>query len=399
MADGERVDRIRNELRENQFDLLVCSLPMNVLLLSGYWPVVGTSVVIASAEGKISLIAPNDEEELANRGWADEVRTFQPGSLDEIITAEEAVLSPLRRALANISQAGARIGYEAFGTTEPVTYSAMHLYGGSMPTLLNEACAKAVLAPADDLLSDLRARKTDLEISRIRTSCLIAGKAFENGSRQLKAGTTEIDAANAFRNPLSASLPDHPDVQRADGFVWCMSGANSALASGAYARSRPKAIEPGDLVLTHCNSYADGYWTDITRTYSSTRADDRQHRMREAVFAARKAALSRIAPGALAADVDRAAREVLGEHGFGPQFKHGAGHGVGFGAISASDKPRIHPKSTDVLEAGMVFNVEPAVYFDGYGGIRHCDMVAVTDKEYELLTPFQSNADELALNI
>lgn len=397
MINRDRVDRIQIALRDNQLDLLVCSLPMNVLLLSGYWPVVGTSVAIASSDGKIRLIAPEDEEELAKGGWADEVRTFRPGSLDEIVTAAEAVQAPLRRVAASITSTGTRIGFEALETSEPVTYAAMHLYGCSMRDLLKEVFPSATLMPADEFLSDLRARKTDLEISRIRTACQIAGWAFESGSRQLKPGATELEAANAFRDLLSANPVNHPNLQRADGFAWCMSGANSALASGAYARSRAKKIEAGDLVLTHCNSYADGYWTDITRTYSLGREDERHHRIRDAVFAAREAAFARIAPGALAADVDAAAREVLRERGFGPEFKHGTGHGVGFGAINADDKPRIHPKSNDVLETGMVFNVEPAVYFDGYGGIRHCDMVAVTDRGYELLTPFQCEMDELAL--
>jgi Xaa-Pro aminopeptidase len=98
-----------------------------------------------------------------------------------------------------------------------------------------------------------------------------------------------------------------------------------------------------------------------------------------------------------AADVDAAAREVLKTRGFGPQFKHSTGHGVGFSALDANAKPRLHPKSGDTLEPGMVFNVEPAIYFDGYGGMRHCDMVAVTDSGAELLTPFQCSTDDLAV--
>jgi Xaa-Pro dipeptidase len=250
---------------------------------------------------------------------------------------------------------------------------------------------------ADAMLGDLRARKTALEIGRIRLACEIAGRAFRKGSQGMQAGTTEVEAAMAFCGPLSTSLADFPDVERAGGFAWCMSGPNSALAAGAYARSRARFIDQGDLALVHCNSYVDGYWTDITRTYSFGKASERQRDIYDAVFAARESAFARIAPGALAADVDRGAREVLRERGFGAEFKHGAGHGVGFGAICAGNKPRIHPKSTDVLEAGMVFNVEPAVYFEGYGGVRHCDMVAVTESGYELLTPFQCKAEELVL--
>jgi Xaa-Pro aminopeptidase len=168
-----------------------------------------------------------------------------------------------------------------------------------------------------------------------------------------------------------------------------MSGENSGRAFGAFARSTHKRVERGELILTHCNSYVNGYWTDITRTYVLGEAGERERIMFRAISEAHHAALAAIAPGVLARDVDRAARETLSAHGFGPQFKHSTGHGVGFAAIDANAYPRIHPKSDDRLEPGMVFNIEPGIYFPGHGGMRHCDMVAVTESGVELLTPFQ----------
>jgi Xaa-Pro dipeptidase len=120
--------------------------------------------------------------------------------------------------------------------------------------------------------------------------------------------------------------------------------------------------------------------------------------MYEAVFAARDAALRAIAPGKNASEIDHAARSVLESRGFGPAFKHSTGHGVGFSAIDADALPRLHPKSSDVLETGMVFNVEPAIYLDEVGGIRHCDMVAVTANGAELLTPFFTRPEDLILS-
>ena len=125
---------------------------------------------------------------------------------------------------------------------------------------------------------------------------------------------------------------------------------------------------------------------------------ERVHEIREAVFAARDAALGTIAPGVQAANVDKAARTVLEERGFGREFKHSTGHGVGFSAIDANAQPRLHPASPDTIQEGMVFNVEPAVYLDGYGGFRHCDMVAVTETGMQLLTPFQCRPEDLVLN-
>jgi Xaa-Pro dipeptidase len=117
--------------------------------------------------------------------------------------------------------------------------------------------------------------------------------------------------------------------------------------------------------------------------------------MFEAVFAARAAAWDAIRPGLKAAAVDNAAREVFRDFSCDKEFKHSVGHGVGLGAISAQSVPRLHPKSDDILRPGMVFNLEPALYFEGYGGLRHCDMVALTSNGKELLTPFQVTLEDL----
>jgi Xaa-Pro dipeptidase len=117
--------------------------------------------------------------------------------------------------------------------------------------------------------------------------------------------------------------------------------------------------------------------------------------MRAAVLAARSAALEQIRPGVTAADVDAASRKVIKDHRLGEYLRHGTGHGVGYSPMSAYSIPQMHVQSTDILEEGMVFNAEPAVYIEGYGGVRHCDMVAVTRSGYELLTDFQSDAASL----
>ncbi len=395
--DDERIRRIQDCLEANNWDALVCSLPMNVLLLTGYWPVVGTSVAIA-LRGRICVIVPEDEEELARQGWADEVITFHPGALDKITTAAQALHDPFQGVTKELSSRQCRIGLEQGETTEPASYAAIHLYGRAIQQLLEQTLPSFVLDSADDVLAQLRSVKTADETVRIRTACKLAERAFREGASQLCAGMTELEVANLYRGSLSTGLPDFPDIERADGFVFCMSGPNSALAGSAYARSRTRRIEAGDLVLIHCNSYADGHWTDITRTFSIGEPDIRGRAIREAVFAAREAALGALAPGVPAAHIDVAARTELRARGFGPQFTHSTGHGIGFSAIDGNAQPRLHPKSPDTIQAGMVFNIEPAVYIKKFGGIRHCDMVAVSDTGAELLTDFQCHPEELVLN-
>jgi Xaa-Pro aminopeptidase len=396
-SDTERVSRIVEELERSGLDGLVCSLPTNVLLLSGYWPVVGTSIAIANREGEIALVVPADELELAEGGRAQEIHIFESGSLQTLHRAIDGVRRPLIEALRGLGLAPGRLGLESGPGFEPSSYAAMHYYGMSLRDLLWDTAALASTVPADTLLATLRSRPTERELERIRIGCQIAERAFQAGARLVEPGQREYQVAGEFRR-LLYDLGDESRVARADGYAFCMSGPNSANAHGAYARSRGRPVEPGDFLLVHCNSYADGYWTDITRTYCLGEPNDKQQRMFEAVMAAREAAFATIAPGVAGSEVDRAAREEIERRGFGPGFKHPTGHGVGFAAIDHNAIPRIHPRSNDRLEHGMVFNVEPGIYIEGVGGLRHCDMVAVTERGMELLTPFHGDPAELTLD-
>src|SRR5574338_1385223 len=122
--DQERVERNRQALKDAGIDVLVCSLPMNVLLLSGYWPVVGTSLAVFTSEGRSVVLAPEDEKELAAKGWADEVQTFQTGSLDELKSPVEAVGGPLRQVGSGVGRSS-RVGFESATVSEPASYAAM----------------------------------------------------------------------------------------------------------------------------------------------------------------------------------------------------------------------------------------------------------------------------------
>lgn len=389
--DRDRIERNRRAIRGHGFDGLVCALPSNVLLLTGYFPVVGTSIAVATDERTL-LLVPEDEQDLARRGWADEVHAFEAASLEWLKALPEAIGTELGEVLGAAGIARGRIGFEAEDWVQPASYAAMHVFGAAMRDLLSRHAPAAELRSAKACLEELRLTRTPMELAHIRDACATVGRGFAEAIGHVRPGRTEAQIAATLRGPL---LGTH-GASRADGFAFCMSGPNAAEAYKAYQLSSDRALRPGDLVLAHCNSHVDGYWTDITRTYCIGRPDGRQRRMYEAVFAARRAALDAIRPGAKASNVDHAARQVMDQHGFGPQFLHPLGHGVGFAAIDHNARPRLHPKSPDVLASGMVFNAEPGIYFKGECGMRHCDMVAVTDAGAEVLTPFQDRPDLLA---
>jgi Xaa-Pro dipeptidase len=399
LHDKERVDAIEDAMRAADLDVLVCVLPANVLLLSGYWPVVGASVALATRGRNLALVVPADERELAAGCRADEITTFESGSLGDLRRTEDALRCQLARVAPRLLAGRGRVGFEDGGFYEPASYSAAYRFGPGLRDFLSEILPAAELCPANVTLTQLRTIKTPTEVERIRTSCRLAGLAFQAGAGRLRPGMRENEAAAAFSASLAGAAGELADEERVSGFFYCMSGPNAALACRDYARSRGRRLGVAEPILVHCNSCTNGYWTDISRSFFLGKPGNRLEQAFEAVFAARAAALDTIRPGVSAAAVDRAARQVLEDRGFGPAFKHPTGHGVGFGAIDHAAPPQIHPCSTESLAPGVVFNVEPAVYLDGIGGVRQCDMVAVTATGFELLTDFQSEPAELIVAI
>lgn len=384
MPNPERLDRVAAELRANHVDAVICGLPCNVLMLTGYWPVVGNSLAVVTSDRDLQLIAPSDEEDLARRAGVARITTFEAGSLSDMRTLREILGPLLQSVVRELGLENAVVAYESNGAFEPASYVSMHFFGDGIFEMLEDAFESGSLVAADDFLARLRAVLTPAELSNVSEACRIAADAFESGARAMAVGQTELEIADVFHRGLSP-------IRRSGGHVSCMSGPNSERASGAFAMSGARAIERGDFVLVHCNSWLEGFWTDITRTWTLGEPDAKRKLVQSAIAEARAAALDSIRPGVSASQVDLAARAVMKKHGFEAEFRHGTGHGVGYAAIDHNAQPRIHPKSPDVLETGMVFNVEPAAYSPEFGGARHCDMVAVTRGGFDLITDFQAD--------
>lgn len=393
LRDEQRIVRIQRMLAEREWDAVVCTLPCNVLLVSGYWPVTGSALAIATREGAVVVLAPEDEQHLAAQSWADKVRTFEGGSLHNLKTITESVCDPLSEVKASLGfHSGSVIGYEQGASFDPSSYASTFTYGPGIQGVLGTAFPSVALVDATRSLERLRSVLTNNEVGRLRVACSISRGAFLDAKRLVVAGSRENEVASLLRGRL---VSETDGAERCDGFAWCMSGSNSAEAYKAYQQSSGRLIKTGDFALVHCNSYNGGFWTDVTRTFCAGEPDSGQLKIIDAVLEASKVAIDAVRPGLQASVVDHAARQILESHGFGKEFRHATGHGVGFAAINHNARPRIHPLSDDVLEEGMAFNIEPAVYIPGQGGMRHCTMVAVTEHGAELLTPFLDRREEL----
>ncbi len=385
-TNRERQDAVIQAVSSSGWQALVCYSPTDVLLLTGYWPVMGSSIALATSSGDIFCIVPEDEAELAGRTSRAALIPYRPEELDRLTEPAQALVAPMKQLVGQLKLGPGKIGTTLRETARPAAYQSSNLFHTEILSLLQTVFDGSAIVSADAELARLRAVLTGAELQLLGRACALAGVGFSEAQGAIAPGRLECDVAAEIEAAFARVA--NRGFERGRGFFYCMSGPNAAKGAAAYARTRDRMLQTGDTVMIHANTAGDGLWTDITRTYVLGEPSERQRRMQAAIAEARSAALHTIAPGARAADVDAAARDVLTRHGFGKEFKHAAGHGVGFTAANPNAIPRVHPRSPDVLEAGMTFNIEPAIYFDGVEGMRHCDLVACTDAGAAVLTDF-----------
>ncbi len=389
--DPERHTRTIASLADSPYDVIMCSSASEVLLLTGYWPVMGNSVAIFTSHGEVAVIVPQDEVDLAESTCSAQIIPYKAAGLHTLSSMLQLLSEPLCRTIVRLALSRATIGMQLGLGVQPSSYAVSTQFRSALLELMRELAPRATYAGCDDLLEGMKAVKTAKELSLMQTGSSAAGAGLESAAATIQPGLHETEVAAAAQAAFETT-PRAETLQRSYGYYFCMSGPNSGKADAAYARTRQRVIKSGDLVMIHANTCADGYWTDLTRTYSVGEPSDRQQSMRKAIDEARAAGLQSIRPGATGQEVDHAVRSVMEAHGFGKAFTHAAGHGVGFAAANPNGRPRIHPLSPDVLEEGMTFNLEPAAYFEDYGGMRHCDLIAVTHDGAKVLSDFSRPA-------
>lgn len=231
---------------------------------------------------------------------------------------------------------------------------------------LERAAADIELVPQGEALPLIRAVKDADELERLRAAAHGADAAFAEVVRLRFAGRRELDVAG----DIARLLRDHG--HELVGFTIVGSGPNSA---SPHHDSGDRTIEPGDAVVMDLGGVAGGYWSDITRTVFVGEPTDEQRRVYDVVREAQEAAFAAIRPGVTCEAVDRAARAVIEDAGYGERFIHRTGHGIG---IELHEPPYIVQGNGTPLEPGMTFSDEPGVYLPDRFGVRIEDQVEVT---------------------
>ncbi len=383
--DQERTARARQELGSAALAGIICQRNDHVLMLTGYAPVLGQSFVVFPAAGEPTLIVPEAEEGFARAGWCPDVRTYEAGTLQRNADVGEAVEPILAEACRQCGLDRGDVGYEAALGLVPSSYTQVGYPSAGTREMYVRALGHDRLLDVSPLLSLLGATLTPAEQARLVAPNALARAGLEAGRRVVRPGISEAEVAATVES--AARLAGGNAVaHRVRAFAHVMSGSRAALAYQAFNLTNERIIQPADPVLIQLEVYVDGFWAETTRTFFAGEPGAEGRRIYEACFAAQQRAFAAIRHGAAAAEVDAAARQYLDGDGFGAFFRHGTGHGVGFQAISHRQPPRLRPDSTDTLQTGMVFNVEPGVYVHGWGGVRINDTAVCQPEGIQILT-------------
>jgi Xaa-Pro aminopeptidase len=238
---------------------------------------------------------------------------------------------------------------------------------------LQEAMPGASWAPGGPVLRDLRMRKDSAEIAAQREVAQRTDRAWavflESGPI---AGLTEAQA-------MARLLGLMTEQGVAPMFGICASGPNSA---SPHYHTGDRVIEAGDSVVFDFGGELNSYLSDMTRTVVIGQPSDEYRKVYEIVLRANQAAFEAVKPGVACEEVDRAARDVITEAGYGPNFIHRVGHGLG---LDVHEEPYMVSGNTLPLAPGMVFSDEPGIYLEGKFGVRIEDTVVCTDTGAERL--------------
>jgi len=391
--DDTRKNLIRDMFlqRGADFHAIICRLPQNVVMLTGYQPILGNSFCIVTLlEGKeveIRLAVPEDEVDLVPPGAAVEVKTYSEETMDYIGNTIQSVRETLAELLrsANINE-NAVIGYEGVYSPIASAYTQVGAPGPATLALYSQLFLGGYLRDVTPMLDELAAVKTEQEIEAIKRAESAAYLGFIAARESIAVGSSEVEvAAQTYAALLRAGYAE-PGAKHVLPHVHVMAGKRAALAYRAFNLTSNATINEGDTVTVQMEVDINGYWAELTRTFFAGTISDEWRRAHEACVQAQDAALQSIRDGESARNVDGAARGVMEKAGFGSAFKHGLGHGFGFQAINHAAVPVLHPASKDILRSGMVHNMEPAVYLEDKGGIRLNDNVVVREDGNEVLS-------------
>jgi Xaa-Pro aminopeptidase len=391
-APASRPQQIRDFLQHNELAAWIAWRPDELLMLSGYFPFWGASLLIYFADADPLLFVPQIEPRdhipqdirVKEYPWGD-LKCSDPYS---------ALVSAIAEELAK-----ARLRPEQVGMNPSASRSSLPIQAGEqIPMAENFAELLLTLAAKRDghrqkAFADLYLRKTPEEIGSIGLANQVANVGLQAFEDNLQPDISEPQIAAAVESAIYRQI-GRDGVFHSRGWAMVQSGPNSADA-GRFNRSTGRRLQHGDLVVIELATCVNGYWSDLTRTgiVGSPKAELAQ--LVATVQDAQRSAIDAVRPGVSAAEVDAMARDKIAAAGLSSFFTHHTGHHVGFRYHDPGFL--IAPGVSAKLESGMVLTIEPGAYVpERGGGARIEDNVLVTPSGHEVLSRADPRTQELS---
>ncbi|MGN7478090.1 M24 family metallopeptidase [Solibacillus silvestris] len=353
-----KLKQLQNDLIENEWDAAFITTPDNVFYFSGFRsePHERLLGVMVFKDADPFLICPKMEiPDAVAAGWS-----FDVIGHEDTENAWDVVAKTV--AARNV----------AFNT---LAIEKSHLTVERLEAI-QERFSTLKFANIDEKVNALRICKDEEELSKLRKAAQLADFAIEVGCDAIAEGKTEMEILNTIESAIKAK-----------GYAMSFDTMVLAGEKAASPHGTPgdRKIRKGDFILFDLGVIYEGYCSDITRTVAFGQPTEEQVEIYNTVRRANEAAIEAVKPGVRAMDLDKIARDVITDAGYGQYFTHRLGHGLG---ISVHEFPSINGANEFALNEGTVFTIEPGVYKTDVAGVRIEDDVVVTNDGVEVLTKF-----------
>jgi Xaa-Pro dipeptidase len=359
----ERQEKARLLMQSNNLSAIFLSQGTSLAYFTGIRWEGGERLfaMVLPAKGDAFYVAPAFEEDRAREQIA---QAPVANKIDlRVWQEDESPYARVAQGLADRHIAGGNIGVEE---------TAKFLFSDN----LRKAAPSATFTSATPVTAGCRMIKSPHEIELMRLAAKVTLAAYEATYQSMKVGMKQTEVEELIEQAhRKLGFEGGADVQV---------GEYSAFPHGSV---QPQGIREGTIVMIDGGCSVEGYQSDITRTFVLGKASDKMKQVFDIVHRAQSAALAAARPGVEAGSIDAAARQVITDAGYGPDYKHFThrlGHGMG---MDGHEWPYLVRGNTTKLQPEMTFSDEPGIYIRGEFGIRLEDDMHIREKGAELFTP------------
>jgi Xaa-Pro dipeptidase len=366
----QRIERARQLMADNKIDAIMITGGTSLLYFTNihWWMSERLFAIVLPVKGNPFYVCPAFEEDRAR----EQIAGGPGGNNAEVRTWQEDE-SPYQRIAEGLKDRKLSLG--TLGMEETVRY------------VFSEGVSKAVpggrITSATPVTAGCRMIKSQHELQLMTLANQVTLAAYEAAYLSTKEGMTQ--------NDFGAMVQAAHSRQGFQGGASIQVGENSALPHGS---AKPQVIREGTILLMDGGCVVEGYESDISRTVVLGKPTDKMKQVFEIVHKAQSAALAAARPGVQCQAVDAAARKVITDAGFGPDYKHfthRVGHGIG---MDGHEWPYLVRGNTLPMTANMTFSDEPGIYIRGEFGVRLEDDMHITENGAELFTAQSKSLDE-----